>query len=111
VNAKRIIRVTGGPFDVVSADGSAQTTRKLIILSVICTVALFAQAVHLIAIGALKGKREVIATVITISVIELGATFAILNLYSKTSDFVRDKTRRSTNSVKLTTVSKQSAGS
>jgi len=106
--------VTGGPVDVVAADGSAQTTRKLIILSVICTVALFAQALHLI-VSSIVRTREVIPAVITISVIELGATFALLNLYSKTSDFVKDirsKTRtRSTNSVKLSTVSKQSAGS
>jgi hypothetical protein len=114
LNAYRIIRVTGRELDVVSADGSAQTTRKLIILSVICTVALFAQALHLI-VSSIVRTREVIPAVITISVIELGATFALLNLYSKTSDFVKDirsKTRtRSTNSVKLSTVSKQSAGS
>jgi len=114
LNAYRIIRVTGRELDVVSADGSAQTTRKLIILSVICTIALMAQALHLIVSSVLK-SRTVIVTIISISIIELGATIALLNLYSKTSDFVKDKarsrSRSTTNSKQMTNISRQSAHS
>jgi len=109
LNASRIIHVTGKELDVVSADGSNNTTRKLIILSVICTLGLCAQAIHLIVTSIVR-TRDVIATVISITIIELAATTALLNLYSKTSDFVKEKTTRSksTNSIRMHTVSKHS---
>jgi len=93
VNAQRIIRISDRETD-------------LMILSIICAVALIAQAIHLIVTSVLRSS-DVISTVLTITIIELGATTALLNLYNRTSIFFLKK-KITDSSIRISTVRKES---